>query len=451
MKILIIDDERNICLTLKNILVDEGYQVSTCYTATEGMAAFEEEEPDAVILDVKLPDGNGIEVLARIRKYNSTTPVIMISGNSNISDAVKAIKLGANDFLEKPLSLPKVKITVKKALEFSALSRQVQALQRQSESDWAMVGETPAMLELRQIIEKIAPSNAKVLIQGESGTGKELVARLIHARSDRIGKPFIKFNSAAIPRELVESELFGYERGAFTGADKRKSGKLEEADGGTLFLDEIGDMDLAAQAKILRVIQEGEFERVGGNQTQRIDVRIIAATNQDLAALVEKGDFREDLFYRLNVVPVFTPPLRERKQDIPLILAHFSALIASELKVKPKIFNPKAIELLQKPDYPGNVRELRNIIERIYLLCEDEKLGPANIEPLLFGSAATRNLADAGFWTDTRNFNEKKREFEIRYLGTQLNLNQGSVSKTADAIGMAQSNLSRKLHELGLL
>ncbi|MDP3113978.1 MAG: sigma-54 dependent transcriptional regulator [Candidatus Cloacimonadaceae bacterium] len=451
MKIFIIDDEKNICRSLMDILEDEGYQVKTCNTGREGLLTFEEFEPHAVILDVKLPDISGIEILGRIKKSDPSVPVIMISGNSNISDAVKAIKIGAFDFLEKPLSLPKVKITIKKALEFQALNRQMLSLQEQYLLDWAMIGESAAMQELKIIIAKIAPSNAKILIQGESGTGKELVARLIHAHSERVQKPFVKFNSAAIPRELVESELFGYERGAFTGADKRKKGKLEEADGGSLFLDEIGDMDLAAQAKILRVIQEGEFERVGGNETRRIDVRVIAATNKDLPGMVSTGAFREDLFYRLNVVPVFTPPLRDRKDDIPLILNHFSRIIAGELKVKEKTFNPKTIELLQKPDYPGNVRELRNIIERIYLLCDSKTPDPSDINALLFAGVNSSSPGNDPFWNQPASFADKKREFELRYLGAQLRLHKGSVSKTAAALELQQSNLSRKLHELGIL
>lgn len=451
MKILIIDDEKNICRTLMDILEDEGYQVKTRNSGKEGLLAFDEYEPHAVILDVKLQDSNGIEILSKIKKSDPSIPVIMISGNSNISDAVKAIKGGAFDFLEKPLSLPKVKITVKKALEFQALSQQMLTLQEQYLQDWAMIGESVPMQDLKSIIAKIAPSNAKILIQGESGTGKELVARLIHAHSERVQKPFVKFNSAAIPRELVESELFGYERGAFTGADKRKKGKLEEADGGSLFLDEIGDMDLGAQAKILRVIQEGEFERVGGNETRRIDVRVIAATNKDLPGMVASGAFREDLYYRLNVVPVFTPPLRDRKDDIPLILAHFSHIVAGELKVKEKNFSAKTVELLQKPDYPGNVRELRNIIERIYLLCESKAPEPSEISALLFSSGNISSSGSDAFWNQPANFTDKKREFEIRYLGAQLRLHKGSVSKTAEALGLQQSNLSRKLHELGIL
>ena len=451
MNILIIDDEKNICITLQSILEDEKYGVKYKNTGTEGLQAFEDYEPDLVLLDVKLPDINGIDVLGKLKKSNPNIPVIMISGNSSISDAVKAIKLGAFDFLEKPLSLPKVKITVKKALEFYSLSEQVRQIQEQYEKDWAMIGESPVMQELVSIINRVAPSNAKILIRGESGTGKELIARLIHARSNRVKLPFIKFNSAAIPRELVESELFGHERGAFTGAVKSKKGKLELADGGTLFLDEIGDMDLAAQAKILRVIQEGEFERVGSNHTHRIDVRIIAATNKNLESMVENDLFREDLFYRLNVVPVVSPPLRNRKEDIPLIVEHFSLITAAEMKIKPKKFSPATMEYLKKPDYPGNVRELKNLLERIYLLCDSPILEPMDIESLMFTSSKAICKDDMDFWNGTMPFNDKKKEFETKYLSTQLRLNGNNVSKTADALGMQQSNLSRKLHDLGIL
>jgi len=451
VKILIIDDERNICFTLQSILEDDGHEVFSAYSARSGFALFDEIDPDAVILDVKLPDGNGLDLLEKIRTSTPELPVIMISGNSNITEAVKALKIGAFDFLEKPLSLPKVKITVSKALQFNAMASQMRSIRSQNELDWAMVGESSAMRALRQIIDRVARSNAKILIQGESGTGKELVARLIHSRSDSANRPFVKFNSAAIPKELVESELFGYERGAFTGADKRKKGKLEEADGGSLFLDEIGDMDLGAQAKILRVIQEGEFERVGGNATQRIDVRVIAATNKDLPAMVSRGEFREDLFYRLNVVPIHTPALRDRKDDIPLLIDHFSHLIAGELKVKLKDFGKDALNWMKTPDYPGNVRELRNIVERIYLLCENQSLSAEDIEPHLSGSIIHAASTDEGFWNKVANFTDKKREFEVRFLSMQLRLHGNSVTRTAEALGLAQSNLSRKLHELGIL
>lgn len=409
----------------------------------------EEVDPDVILLDVKLPDGNGIEALESIRKSLPHIPVIMISGNSNISDAVKAIKLGAFDFLEKPLSLPKVKITVKKALDFYAMSLKLMRMQADSERDWKMIGESAAMQKLQELINKVAPSNAKILIQGESGTGKELIARQIHARSLRADKAFVKFNCAAIPRELIESELFGFEKGAFTGAGARKKGKLEEADKGSLFLDEIGDMELAAQAKVLRVIQEGEFERVGSNQTHHIDVRIIAATNKNLPELVRKGEFREDLFYRLNVVPITSPPLRDRISDIPLLIKHFAYELALELAIRVKVFSPATLLRMQAQDYPGNVRELKNIMERIYLLCDKEELEPEDIIPVLPGINPA-NTDDARFWQETIQYQEKKRQFEIRYLSLQLKLHGGNISRTAEALGLQQSNLSRKLAELGL-
>ncbi len=449
MNILVIDDEKNIRITLCNILEDEGYLCHTAATIAEGLEMLDSTDPDAILLDVKLPDGNGIDALESIKKSMPQIPVIMISGNSNISDAVKAIKLGAFDFLEKPLSLPKIKITVKKALDFYAMSLKLLRMQADSERDWKMIGDSAVMQKLTALINKVAPSNAKILIHGESGTGKELIARHIHARSLRSDKAFVKFNCAAIPRELIESELFGFEKGAFTGAAARKKGKLEEADKGSLFLDEIGDMELAAQAKVLRVIQEGEFERVGSNQTHRIDVRIIAATNKDLPELVKRGEFREDLFYRLNVVPIQSPPLRERISDIPLLINHFAIELALELATRVKQFSPSAMQRMQAQAYPGNVRELKNIMERIYLLCDKEILEPDDIIPVLPGTNIGGESA-AAFWQETAAYQDKKRAFEIRYLSTQLKLHGGNISKTADALGLQQSNLSRKLNELGI-
>ncbi|MFO7660615.1 MAG: sigma-54 dependent transcriptional regulator [Candidatus Cloacimonadaceae bacterium] len=451
MKILVIDDEKNICLTLQGILEDEKYQVACAISAKEGVKTFDEFEPDVLLLDVKLQDANGIDILEGVMKSDHQIPVIMISGNSSIGDAVKAIKLGAFDFLEKPLSLPKVKITVKKAMEFRQLTIQMQQLKEQFEREWNMIGESRVMQDLQQVIGRVAPSNAKILIRGESGTGKELIARAIHTRSPRFNMPFIKFNSAAIPRELVESELFGHEKGAFTGAINHKRGKLEEADGGTLFLDEIGDMDLAAQAKILRVIQEGEFERVGSNKTHYIDVRIIAATNKNLEEMVESGAFREDLFYRLNVVPVVSPTLRERKDDLPLLIDYFSRAMAGEMKTQVKAFAEDAIAYLQSFSFPGNVRELKNLIERIYILCDHKTITRRELESSGCVSVTGGRIDEVAFWDETMPFIDKKREFEHKYLSTQLRLHGGSVSKTADALGLQQSNLSRKLHELEIL
>jgi len=321
-------------------------------------------------------------------------------------------------------------------------------MQADSERGWRMIGESAVMQKLVELINKVAPSNAKILIHGESGTGKELIARLIHVRSHRTDKAFVKFNCAAIPRELIESELFGFEKGAFTGAQARKKGKLEEADKGSLFLDEIGDREQAAQAKILRVIQEGEFERVGSNQTHHIDVRIIAATNKNLPELVKRGEFREDLYYRLNVVPIESPPLRERISDIPLLINHFAYELALELATRVKQFSPLALQRIQAQPYPGNVRELKNIMERIYLLCDKEVLEPEDILPILPGTNLDDRQNEA-FWQETVQFQDKKRQFEIRYLSTQLEMHGGNISKTAEALGLQQSNLSRKLSEIG--
>lgn len=449
MKILIIDDEKNIRISLTGILEDEGYEVESCGSAVEAEKCLEDADPDLVLLDVKLPDGNGIDILARIKKIMPFIPVVMISGNSSISDAVRAIKLGAFDFLEKPLSLPKVKITVKKAIEFYDLSMKLRRFEADSLRGWRMIGKSEPMQELNALINRVAPSNAKILIQGESGTGKELIARQIHRLSARHDKAFVKFNSAAIPRELIESELFGFEKGAFTGAVARKKGRLEEADMGTIFLDEIGDMEPAAQAKILRVIQEGEFERVGGNQTRKIDVRILAATNRNLAKMVADGLFREDLYYRLNVVPIISPPLRQRKSDIPLLIEHFAKEMALELGLRLKRFRSDALELLMQYDFPGNVRELRNLIERIYLLVDREEPAADDLRALLaIKDAAKPDHAD--FWRETVSFKDKRREFESKYLGEQLEKHGGNISKTAEALNLQQGNLSRKLAELGI-
>lgn len=449
MKILIIDDEKNIRISLTRILEDEGYEVESCGNIADAEKCLEEVDPDLILLDVKLPDGNGIDLLSRIKKIMPFVPVLMISGHSSISDAVRAIKIGAFDFLEKPLSLPKVKIAVKKAIEFYDLSMKLRRFEADSLRGWRMIGKSEPMQELNKLINRVAASNAKILIQGESGTGKELIARQIHRLSTRHDKAFVKFNSAAIPRELIESELFGFEKGAFTGAVARKKGRLEEADMGTLFLDEIGDMEPAAQAKILRVIQEGEFERVGGNQTKKIDVRIIAATNRNLPEMIEKGLFREDLYYRLNVVPITSPPLRQRKSDIPLLIDHFAKEMALELAQKPKRFEADALQLLMDYDFPGNVRELRNIIERIYLLTDREEPTAEELRRLI----AIKDLGEkdaANFWSETIDFREKRREFERRYLEKQLGKHDGNISRTAEALGMQQGNLSRKLAELDI-
>lgn len=444
MRVLIIDDEMNICLTLKNIMEDENYICDYALNSQKGLAKVETFFPDIILLDVRLDGANGIEVLKQIKENHPGIVVIMISGHSGIKEAVQAMRYGAYDFLEKPLSLPKIKVIVKKALEFKNLKQDYNRLKNDLNEKYRIIGKSPAIAELLALIEKVAPSDSKILIRGESGTGKELVAFAIHHLSKRAEKPFVKFNSAAIPNELVESELFGFEKGAFTGAVRSKDGKIEQADGGTLFLDEIGDMNLNAQAKILRVIQEGEFERVGGNKTRKIDVRIIAATHKNLEELVEKGLFREDLYYRLNVIPVITPPLRVHPEDIPLLIEHYSNFFAKDLNLPLKKFSADTIKIMQSWEYKGNVRELKNYIERIYILVPKPIIEPEDIDFL------SQVKTHSNFWNETLNFKDKKREFETKYLSTQLKLHNNNVSQTAAALGLQISNLSRKIKELNI-
>ncbi len=445
MKVLIIDDEMNICLTLKNILEDEGYECDFALDSKKGMEKFESMRPDIVLLDVRLDGANGIDLLKDMKKLKDDIIVIMISGHSGIKEAVQSMKYGAYDFLEKPLSLTKVKIILKKAFDFQNMSKDYSRLKTNEIEKYKIIGNSKPIKELMSLIDRIAASDSKVLVRGESGTGKELVAYAIHHRSKRNDKPFIKFNSAAIPTELVESELFGYEKGAFTGAVGNKSGKIEQAHGGTLFLDEIGDMSLKAQSKILRVIQEGEFERVGSNKTQKIDIRLIAATHKNLEDLVQKGEFREDLYYRLNVIPVTTPPLRQHPEDIPLLVEYFSNQFSNELKLPQKEFLPETISELRSWEFKGNVRELRNFIERLYILVPKIIIEPEDIKNL-----GIAKQPDSNFWNETLSLKEKRKEFETKYLSIQLKMNDGNISRTANALDLQVSNLSRKLKELNI-
>jgi two-component system, NtrC family, nitrogen regulation response regulator NtrX len=450
VNVLIVDDEVNICITLKKILEDDGFRVEYTHSGHDALQRLETFSPDAVLLDVKMEGMDGIDALERMLAVDPALKVVMISGHSGISDAVKAIKIGAFDFLEKPLSLPRVRLAVNKAVEYGRIAQENQRLRARWQESGHMIGDSRVMQELREMIAKVGASNAKVLIRGESGAGKELIAMGLHAASKRADKPFVKFNSAAIPNELVESELFGFEKGAFTGAVKSKRGKLEEADGGSLFLDEIGDMSLSAQAKILRVIQEGEFERVGGNTTKKIDARIIAATHKPLEHLVETGEFRQDLYYRLNVVPIISPPLREHPEDIPTLVAHFSDIFTRECNIPPRMFPADTLRELQSWKFPGNVRELRNLVERIYILIEHPVVTPADLLTFRPDQPTGSGNECDHFFAETAPFNEKRNEFETRYLTTQLALFNQSVTQTARALGVHQSNLSRKLKELGI-
>lgn len=379
-KILIVDDERAIRNTLKEILEFEGYSVET---AEDGKTALEKAGQtafDLVYSDVKMPEMDGIELLEALRREGAgDCPVVMISGHGNIETAVEAIKKGAYDFIEKPLDLNRLLVTTKNALENKSLSKEIgqkneeiKSLKRQAIQKNQMVGSSTALSRVRDIINKVAPTEARVLITGANGTGKEVVARLIHEGSERAGKPLVEVNCAAIPSELIESELFGHMKGSFTGAVKDRAGKFEQADGGTLFLDEIGDMSLAAQTKVLRALQENEITRVGSDKTIHVNVRVLAATNKDLQAEIAAGNFREDLFHRLNVIPIHVPKLDDRKEDIPELVAYFCEQICGEQRVKVKQFSEEAIQALQARPWPGNIRELRNVVERLIILGGEE-------------------------------------------------------------------------------
>ncbi len=434
--VLVIDDEEGIRESLKGILEDEGYEVFLAGSGEEGLRIFEEQDPDLVMLDIWLPGIDGMEVLRVMRDTKPDIPVVMISGHGTIEIAVKATKIGAYDFLEKPLSLDRVLITLKRAIEFKNLERERRELRENISLKWRLIGESEIIKRLRSEIESIAMTNSVVLITGESGSGKELVARMIHEVSPRKRGPFVEVNCAAIPGELIESELFGHEKGSFTGAIERKKGKFELADGGTLFLDEIGDMSLTAQAKVLRVIETKEFQRVGGSKNIKVDTRIISATNKDLYEEVKKGNFREDLYYRINVVPVNVPPLRDRKDDIPLLVEHFTGLISGEYGIKKKRFDSGALRLLMEYHWPGNVRELKNTVERLMIMVRDDVIKEVDVRKVL--TARTD-------YTSYTTLKEAREAFEKDFILKKLEENNWNISKTAENIGIDRTNFYRKL------
>ena len=367
-KILVIDDERAIRNTLKEILEMESHEVETAENGRIALDKAKQQQYDLIFSDIKMPEMDGMELLTALREAEIDSPVVMISGHGTIETAVECIKKGAFDFIIKPIDLNRLLITTKNALEKKTLQRSAKVLTKKVSSKYQMIGESPAIQHVRELINKVAPTDARVLITGENGTGKEVVARLIHAQSNRSAAALVEVNCAAIPSELIESELFGHVKGSFTGAIKDKAGKFEQADGGTLFLDEVGDMSLSAQAKVLRALQENEVTRVGGDKAIKVNVRVLAATNKDLKKEIEAGNFREDLFHRLSVIPIHVPALRDRKEDIPLLVEHFCALICSEQCIAPKTFDQSAMEALQKRDWTGNIRELRNVVERLIIL-----------------------------------------------------------------------------------
>jgi len=367
-KILVIDDERNIRNTLKDILEFEKHQVEVAENGIKGLELIKNTTYDIIFSDIKMPEMDGIEVLTKIKGLNVDTPVIMISGHGNIETAVECIKKGAFDFIEKPIDLNRLLVSVRNGLDKTSLIAETKVLKKKVDKKYEMIGESPALLKVREMITRVAPTEARVLITGENGTGKEVIARHIYQLSPRCNNPFIEVNCAAIPSELIESELFGHTKGSFTSAIKDRAGKFEQANGGTIFLDEIGDMSLSAQAKVLRCLQENVISPVGSDKDIKINVRVIAATNKNIKAEIEKGTFREDLYHRLSVILISVPPLDQRKEDIPLLVKHFCAQICSEQGIAPKIFDTNALENLQNRKWSGNIRQLRNVVERLIIL-----------------------------------------------------------------------------------
>jgi two-component system nitrogen regulation response regulator NtrX len=449
-RILVIDDEAGIRDSLRMILEYEGYEMAGAPGGEEGIALVEREAPDLVFLDVKMPGMDGLDVLARIKAVTDSTPVVIISGHGTVSTAVEATKRGAFDFLEKPLETDRVLLTVRNALAQRQLADENKSLKRAVEVRHEMVGSSPAMRQVVEAVRRAAPTNATVLIQGESGVGKELVARLIHRQSLRSRERFVQVNCAAIPEDLIESELFGHERGSFTGATEKQIGKFEQADRGTIFLDEVGDMSLKTQAKVLRVLQEGEVERVGSSRTLKVDVRVIAATNKDLEKEIEKGTFREDLFFRLSVIPVFVPPLRERAQDIPALVRHFADQFSRDNNIRGRRFTPAAMEALQQRRWKGNIRELRNTVERVIIMTPSETVDVADLPESVrveTRAGATDEVVAAGGAGTLRGFKEAS---ERAFLVQKLRENGWNISKTAEVIGTPRSNLYKKLEQYNI-
>ena len=450
--ILIVDDEEGIRSSLAGILEDEGYRTVCAADGIEALAICQRELPGLVLLDIWMPKMDGIETLQRLKELYPALNVIMMSGHGTIETAVKSTKLGAYDFIEKPLSLEKVVVTVENALAMNRLKEENAALRGQVQQGHEMIGNSAAMQQLGEQIRLVAPTNASVLITGENGTGKELVARSVHFHSLRREKPFIEINCAAIPEELIESELFGHERGAFTGAVAQKKGKFDLADGGTLFLDEIGDMSLKTQAKVLRILQEKKFERVGGTRTLEVDVRIVAATNKLLDEEIKNGTFREDLYYRLNVVPFKVPPLRERREDIALLAGYFlDAFCAREGRDAKRIV-PEAMEALKRYDWPGNVRELKNIVERLVIMTPGGTITMNHLPDYFLEEASGRESGGGKLDSvlELSSLREAREEFEREFIIQKLEENDWNVSKTAEAIELERSNLHRKIKSYGI-
>lgn len=446
VRVLVVDDEPGIRQSLCGVLEDEGYLADSAASGEEALEQLRRRFYELVLLDIWLPGLDGLETLARIQELpeGDRPVVVMISGHGTIETAVKATKMGAFDFLEKPLTIQKVSVVVKNAVEHRRLALEVGRL-RQSAEPYRIIGESVPMKALRQQLALMAGTNGRVLIYGESGTGKELVAHAIHALSPRAAEAFVEVNCAAIPEELIESELFGHRKGAFTGATEDKTGKFQRADGGTLFLDEVGDMSLKTQAKVLRVLDEQRFEPVGASEWVQVDVRVIAATNKNLEEEIERGNFREDLFYRLNVIPFYVPPLRERREDIPLLAEHFLREFTTAYGRKPKELTPEAYRLLQEYHWPGNVRELKNLMERIVIMNPQTRIEARHI-PL---NTARRTPAERPL-EQFASLEEVRRAAERDYILKKLEETGGNVSRAAELLGLERSHLYRKMRSLGI-
>jgi two-component system nitrogen regulation response regulator NtrX len=444
--ILIVDDEPAIRATLRGVLEDEGYRVTAVASGADALAAVADDGHDLVFLDIWMPGLDGLDTLTELKRLRPDATVVMISGHGTIETAVKATRLGAYDFIEKPLSLEKTLLITARALDHARLERENAALRARLSERSEIIGESAIMRRLREQIATAAPSSGRVLIHGGNGSGKELVARAIHALSSRRAQPFVEVNCAAIPDELIESELFGHERGAFTGATARRRGRFEQASGGTLFLDEIGDMSVRTQAKVLRSLEEQAFERVGGKETIKVDVRVIAASNRDLAALIGEGRFREDLYYRLNVIPIEVPPLRGRKDDIPLLVEHFIAVFCHENGKPARRLDGEALAYFVAYDWPGNVRELRNMVERLVIMAPGDVIRPEDLPPPL-------RPKDMGELVPTgeRSLREARDSFERAYILAELRVHAFNMTRTAERLGIERSHLYRKIKAYGIV
>ncbi len=439
--VLIIDDEIQICESISMILDYEGYAVEFTTSANEGLEKFSSKDFAAVFLDIQMPEMNGFEVLKKIKEQKPTASVIIISAHGSVDNAIKATRLGAFDFLEKPIDREKLLISVRNATESASLKEEYEEIKKVWVGDGEILGKSKAIQNILQMIDKVAPLDTRVLITGENGTGKELVARAIHKKSERKDKSFVEVNCAAIPNELIESELFGHEKGSFTGAVQQRIGRFELANKGTLFLDEVGDMSHQAQAKVLRAIEDGRIERVGGGKKIEVDVRLIAATNKNLKEEIEKGNFREDLFHRLNVIPINVPPLRERTEDIPILVEKFTNEISVKHKKPVTKFSDDAIQILKNQSWTGNVRELRNIIERVIIIVGKKEITAKDISFMFAGNQhSVDELVDI-----SNSFQEFKEKAERVFILKQLRANDWNISKTAEVLEIQRSHLYNKM------